>query len=445
MARGIASSTYVAFLSLTFTSMVRAIEFPSNCDVSCQSSFNASIAQMSSAWLSQNVSGDPFYANPTNLSDYQAGDIIRWEDISATAFVTDGYGTPPATSLSRVLYMSEDIDGNQIPASAFVLLPYSNFNGDGAPLRTLVWTHGTAGITRQCAPSNFANLYYSWEGPFILVQQGYAVIAPDYAGQGSDIPQGFMYEAGAMHANDVTFLLKAAWAKLGDRITKEWVVVGHSEGGMTAWRVNEREKRNATGGFLGAVSGSPALRPLSLIPQSWGIAGNGPVHDSVSIFCLQSISKLYPSIKIEDYMSDILLSRLPLGDMGCLATGEVIYGGLSLSQLYKNTSWIEHPDVIDWQKRYNGAGPYELAAPMLVLQGTADPLVYANLTVWDYDQTCEAFDSTAAQLYLYPDLNHDFAFIAAQPQYLSWIRDRFEHVPVAQGCHSTTVKPSGNV
>ena len=435
------------FLSLAawllFTS-VHAINFPANCDVACQASVNATMAEMSSAWISQNVSTDPFYANPTNLSSYKAGDIIRWVDIPSTAFIADGYSTPPATSVSRVLYMSEDIDGNPIPASGFVLLPYTNFNGDGAPLRTVVWTHGTAGISRQCAPSNFDNLYYSWNGPFMLVQQGYAVLAPDYAGQGSDIPQGFMYEAGALHALDVSFLLNAARTKLGNRITNEWVVIGHSEGGMTAWRVNEHEKKNATGGFLGAVSGSPALRPLSLIPQSWNIAGNGPVHDSVSIFFLQSVSKLYPSIKIEDYMSDILLSRLPFGDRGCLPTAEAIYGNLTLPQLYKNTTWVEHPDVIDWQKRYNGAGPYELAAPMLVLQGTADELVYANLTVWDFEQTCGAFASTDAELYMYPGLNHDFTFLASTSQYIPWIRDRFDHVPVAQGCHSTTVKPFGN-
>ena len=71
---------------------------------------------------------------------------------------------------------------------------------------------------------------------------------------------------------------------------------------MSAWRVNEHEKKtNATGGFLGAVPASPALTSLSLMPQSWILAGQGPSHDSVSIFLLQSLSTLYPSIKIDDY------------------------------------------------------------------------------------------------------------------------------------------------
>ena len=140
-------------------------------------------------WVSQNVSTDPFYANPENLSSYAAGDIIKWDDVPSVNFVAQGYETPPTTTVSRVLYMSEDINGNPIPVSAFVLLPFatqddssSSSSSSSKPLRTVVWTHGTAGITRQCAPSNSKELYYSWEGPFPLVQQGYAVIAPDYAG-----------------------------------------------------------------------------------------------------------------------------------------------------------------------------------------------------------------------------------------------------------------------
>ncbi|KAK6814095.1 hypothetical protein RU639_010107 [Aspergillus parasiticus] len=440
------STLLVLLITVGVSATVTATNsFPDNCNASCQASIEQALAQEQAGWVSANVSTDPFYTNPANISDYAAGDIVRWEDVPSQQYTTVGYDTPPATTLSRFLYMSEDIDGNPIPASAFLLLPFTNQDGSGKPLRTVVWTHGTAGITRQCAPSNNKGLYYEWEGPFALVQQGYAVIAPDYAGQGSDIPMGFMYESGALHALDVSFALQAVRSRLQDRITHEWVVVGHSEGGMTAWRVNEREKRNATGGFLGAVSGAPALRPLSLIPQSWRLAGDGPVHDVVSIFVLQSISRLFPSVKVENYVSDIVASRIPIAQQGCLGTGSTIYGNLTLPQLYKNTSWINHPDVIEWQQSYNGAGTHELAAPMLVLQGTADELVYANLTEWDYDQTCSTFPRSVMQLYIYPDLNHDFAFIAGQAQYLPWIRDRFENVSLSAACNKTTVTLSGPV
>jgi hypothetical protein len=208
------------------------------CDSACQTAFQAAVQLESSTWVSKNVSLDEFYSTPANSTGARPGDLLRWEDLSRE--VVNTKFTPPAgMSISRFLYMTEDIDRKPIPASAFVLLPYKK-SDPSKPLDTVVWTHGTAGRIRNCAPSNHKGLYYEWQGPFALAQAGYAVIGPDYAGQGSDIPQGFMYEAGHLHAADVAYGLIAARKVMGDLLSEEYVVVGHSEGGMTAWRTNER-------------------------------------------------------------------------------------------------------------------------------------------------------------------------------------------------------------
>lgn len=109
--------------------------------------------------------------------------------------------------------------------------------------------------------------------------------------------------------------------------------------------------------------------------------------------------------------------------------------------MYKDVSWLEHPRVLEWQRRWNGAGPYELAAPMLVVQGEADPLTYANNTEWDFDRTCEAFPRSRATYQSYAGLNHDVSFQAGQPNYFQWIRERFEGVEVEEGCKKETARP----
>ena len=412
----------------------------SACDVACHLQYQKALASEVDSWVNFDVAADKFYDSPANVSAYAAGDLVKWDDLTPEQ-ISQIWSLPSGVSLSRIFYMSEDISGNAIPATGFVLIPYSNPLGEGQALRTVVWAHGTAGGTRQCAPSNHKALYYGWEGPFALVQQGYIVIAPDYAGQGSDIPQGFMYESGALHAGDVGFAVQAVRSRLGNLLTHEWVVVGHSEGGMTAWRTNEREARpgKATGGFLGAVSAAPALRPLSLIPESFRLANGGPVGDVVSIFFLQSVSRLFPSVRVEDYVSDIVLDRIPLADHGCLATGVALYSDLTQTELYKDISWLELPELLDWQERFNGAGPHKLAGPMLVVQGLADMLTYANATEEDFDLTCEAFPNSTAELLLYPDLDHDPVSYAAQADYLGWIADRFNNVPLEKGCQKRTI------
>ncbi|KAF2851733.1 alpha/beta-hydrolase [Plenodomus tracheiphilus IPT5] len=417
-----------------------------SCDAACQKAYQMALSIDTANFVSPNITAEEFYSTPANASGAQPGDLLRWEDISRD-IVNKNYTPPAGMSMSRFLYMTEDINRKPIPASAFVLLPY-NKPDPNKPLNTVVWTHGTAGQGRHCAPSNNKDLYYEWQGPFSLAAAGYAVIAPDYAGLGSDIPQGAMYEAGFLHAADVAYGLIAARKAMGDLLSEGWVVVGHSEGGMTAWRTNERlampdqEELLKAGKFLGSVAASPALRPLDLIPESIRRAAGGPIGDAVSVFFLQSLAGLFPDqFKIEDWATDLVLARIPLVNKGCLISGRALFAGLSSEQLFRNTSWLDLPVVVDWQKRYNGIGPHALAAPMLVVQGVTDPLTYANNTEWDFNQTCKSFPESKATLLLYPETDHNVGAQAPQMDYLHWIKERFDGCEVPKGCSIRTVEP----
>lgn len=194
------------------------------------------------------------------------------------------------------------------------------------------------------------------------------------------------------------------------------------------------------GKFLGSVANSPALRPLDLIPESIRRAKDGPIGGAVSVFFLQSLALLFPStFHFDNYVTDTVLGGIPLMDKGCLLLGSALFSNLTNEQLFKNLACLEHPDVVDWQKRYNGAGPHALAAPMLVVQGIADPLTYANNTRIDFNRTCSAYPESQATLMLYPDADHNVAAQVPQQDYLAWIKDRFNGVEAEKGCHIKTV------
>ncbi|KAF5686224.1 secretory lipase [Fusarium denticulatum] len=414
---------------------------PNRCDATCQIAYRQVLAMEEERWVNQDITTDPFYSTPSNVSKYSTGGILKWEKIPAEQAYRR-WTVPAGISLTRFYYMSEDIEGKPLPATGIVLIPYTNPQGN-KPFRTVVWTHGTAGGTRQCSPSNHRALLYGWTAPFALALAGYVVIAPDYAGQGSEA-QGFQYEAGILHAADASLSVQAVRKALGSKITKEWVVVGHSEGGMSSWRTNEREaKPVAVGGLVGAVALSPGLVPSKIIGETIRRAANGgPAGDFLSSLMLQTVSRIYPSLKVEDYASDILLARMPLADQGCFYTSASLYSNLTIGQLYKNTSWIEHPDFVKWEKVYNGAGPHKLAAPMLVIQGAEDPIVYPDTSEEAFNETCKAFaSSTTAEFRLYPGLGHGPVLPASQQYYLSWIEDRFNKVSLKKGCKKLTMTP----
>lgn len=161
----------------------------------------------------------------------------------------------------------------------------------------------------------------------------------------------------------------------------------------------------------------------------------------VSIYMLQPIARLLPSIRVDDYVSEIVASRIPQAEKGCLQAGSAIYGNLTLTELYKSTGWLHHPDVVDWLNHYNGVGPHQLAASMLVVQALNDALTYADMAEEDLGRTCIAFPDTAAHYLQHPGINHSSAFTAAQTHCLPWIHDRFNHVSVIS-CKRSTMHTS---
>jgi alpha-beta hydrolase superfamily lysophospholipase len=422
-------------------------ECQKGCDAECQAVIQSTFDAEAKLWVNDIVS-DPFYTTPANITGAVPGDLLRWEDVPAQQ-LTNNWTIPAGLSLSRFMYVTEDIDNRSIPATAWVLLPFhGNLPTPGEPgkLRTVVWTHGTAGRSRLCSTTNNKGLYYNWQAPFTLAEAGYAVIAPDYAGQGSDIPQGFMYEAGFLHAADVAYSVIAARKAIGGMLSNKWAVFGHSEGGMTAWRTNERlalpgnERLHKAGKFVGAVAAAPALRPQRLIPLSWKetSTGGGPF----SVYFLQSLARLYPDqIKVEDYLGETILQRLGVLDNSCFVTGYVAVGPLSPDATFTNKSWLDHPATNDWAVRYNGQGPHRLAAPMLVVQGVSDTITPASLTMEDFNLTCAAYPESVAHAKLYPGMGHGQVLEAGRADIAGWLDARFHGRRLPKGCVVEEIRP----
>ncbi|KAJ1323008.1 hypothetical protein MN608_11862 [Microdochium nivale] len=451
-------SLLLAALPAVTAGTISARQDNSICNEQCMAGYRAALAREMALWSNSDIANDPFYETPANATGARPGDLIRWQDVPSSVIGTNWTGIPGGMSLSRMIYMTEDIDRKPIPASAFILLPISSATVDDpqgkAAFKTLAWAHGTTGNARQCAPSFERNLAYGWEAPLFFAANGYAVIATDYSGMGAkSSAAAFQYEAGSIHAADIAYSLVAARKIIGHLLTDEWAVLGHSEGGMTAWRTNERlampgqEELLKAGKFLGAVSVAPALRPAELIPKSIELAGpTGRLGAVVSVYLLQSLARLQPeNFRLQDILTDGALALLPLLDRGCLNSGQALFAGLTVSQIFKSTSWLTSPAFLDWQTRINGAGPHALAAPMLVVQGLSDTLTYPENCIKDFDRTCAAFPTSSAELYLVPELDHDPAFYASQPYYRSWVDRLFAGTLNPQkACTKSTVKPVNN-
>lgn len=416
-----------------------------NCTGECQTAYETAYDFDSSGWVVDDLADDPFWQAPTNLTNVVPGDLLKWETLSAEA-VGANWTIPGGTSLSRLVYVTEDIDGDPLPATAFVLLPFAQPKS-GGKLRTVLWAHGTAGTAAVCAPSNHHSLYYEWSAPYAYVQAGYAVIAPDYTGLGIKIPQGFMYEAGWSHAADAAYSLVAARKVIGEWLSDEWVAIGQSEGGLTTWRLNERlatpdsKALKKAGNLIGVVSIAPALRPIDLLetfsdePSLFGITA------LLSSYIMRSISGLYSDFRLERYLTQAGLELAKYaGENGCSLSGLSVFAGLTKESFFKNVDWKRDPAVVEWRKKYNGEGrTSKIAAPLLVVQGDADLAVPAAFTKEDLKGIRAANPRSSIRYYEYKALDHDLVTGSAQKDYLAWVKDRFDGVKANPGFFTSTI------
>lgn len=423
-----------------------------SCDSTCQSTIQAAYNLEWSQWVGD-VFADPFYNTP-DLTKAKPGDLLKWEDVPSNQMASN-WSVPAGLSFSRFMYVTEDIDGKPIPATAWALLPFSNSfssskKGQGHnKLRTIVWNHGTAGINPNCAPSNQKTLQYGWRAPYQLASSGYAVIGPDYAGLGSRLPQGFMYMSGYLHAGDSAYSLVAARKAIGSLLSDEWVAMGHSEGGQTTWRTNERlampgqeNLRAATGMLLGVVPVAPVLRPGEPVVAS--IAQDGRAAFT-SVYFMRTLQKIFPGkFDAANYLGNKVVERLGVLENSCFDTASVTTGTVSGADIFKDATFWDHPVLVDWIKRYNRPGPHPLAAPMLIVHGTADPFP-ASASIHDYDLTCNAYPKSPLNLRLYNGMSHIEALEASKGDVLEWIDQRFDGVPVKQACVKEEVASVGKV
>jgi pimeloyl-ACP methyl ester carboxylesterase len=381
----------------------------------------------SSFWVSNPVSTDVFYQAPV-ADGANPGHILRFEEVTQENLTS--YLIPPGIAMYRMLYQSLDMDNMTVPASAIILIPYSRAPRR-TPVRVIVWAHGTAGLKPQCAPSNHKVLLYGITAPFAMIYRGYAVIAVDYAGLGSNTT--FNYLAGPSHAADISYAVKAAQRALPKGlITREWVVVGHSEGGLAAWATNEREVVHPTGGFLGAVAIAPTLQELQIM--RYGIE-NGGLTDLFSVsYALTAIARLNSLIDPALYYSRIGLERIQLAEKGCICSLVAALGNLTFSDVFDDEGWIYSDWAAAWEQRTGVDGHEPLAQPMLVIQASEDAAAYPATQDTVLERHCKMYPNASIHISPYPGMGHITVLGVSQVEYFDWINSRFHGKVVKGGC-----------
>lgn len=325
----------------------------------------------------------------------------------------------------RILYVTSRGEGSPALGSALVVAPANA----GPQTPVIAWAHGTTGIARGCAPSlnNSFDTYGSL--PTDALKNGWAVVAPDYIGLGTEGPSPYMIGQGEGRA--VLDAVRAAHQIAGMELSPQTAVWGHSQGGHAAlW----------TGILAGSyapelnIVGVGALAPAADLPKV--IAHLKSERDGVTIgaYLVAGYAANYPTVKVANYVRPVL--EVPVRAIAVRCTDDFgILVSTAISAMINRQVWVRDPAGGAFGERLAENVPAQrLSMPVRIAQGEIDEVIPAETQKEFIAQQCDG--GSVIDYRTYPGLGHVSLVSADSPavsDLISWTKDRFAAVP-APGC-----------
>jgi acetyl esterase/lipase/uncharacterized membrane protein HdeD (DUF308 family) len=384
----------------------------------------AALAVGAAALIGRDSTPDPgpFYATPSDM-DPTPGTLLRSEVIEP--FV-DG------ATAHRVLYTSRDLAGEPAAVSGIIIVPDDEDVPEaGRPV--LAFTHGTIGVQRSCAPSLLDGAYVSqmWglEG---FIERGWIVAAPDYLGLGGEGDHPYL--VGQIAAASTLDAVRAAIALTAGEASSRFAVAGHSQGGHAAMFTGQQAPDYAPD--LELVAGA-ALAPASELAAFIEANDGTTFGNLLGAYAVAAWDRAFDDIDATDIVDPAVLPIVRRLADACVATGPeaiALLTGAELLQLRFLVSpiWETEP----WASRIveNTPGNEPFDAPLLIVQGTDDALIRADIQRRFVDRLC-----TSGQQLEYREIagvGHLGVDDAAADEVVVWLTDRLTTPPTTDRCGS---------
>jgi len=351
-----------------------------------------------------------FYDTPRPLPGGKPGELIRSQSF-------EEYELPISVSAIRILYHSRSAVGEDVAASGVVLFPYGKKPPAGG-WPVIVWAHGTTGVARRCAPSLTRNIGH---GPFLsmYVNLGYAVVAPDYTGLGTDFRNAFLDSPS--NAADLIAAVPAARAaepSLGGR----WIAIGEAEGSLAAVAVAEKQHETRDPGYLGSIAISGLADPQEIYQP--GGAGSSSLKLATLAYGIKTV---YPEFQIADMLTEKGLGVYHRIEQTCSNAGAA--PDFSPSETLK-PGWEGNPFVRRYFLRSHLAET-PASRPILVITSDADSAIPGATTAQAIARMCKQGDQIQSQLY--PADAGSLIGDSVRDQ-IAWIEARFSGRPSTTTC-----------
>ena len=343
-----------------------------------------------------------FYDAPEPLPSGNPGELIRVEEFT-------NYDLPPGVLALRILYHSRSAHDQDVAASGVVLYPEAKPPLKGWPV--IAWAHDLSGVARQCAPSLARNLE---RGPFLSMYAGlgYAVVATDYTGLGTNYRHAFR-DIGS-NARDVIYAIPAA-RKAVPELGSDWIAMGHGNGGLTVIGMAE-SGLPAEGHYLGGI----VLAGLAGLETVDRTAGDSP------LLVVYGVKTVFPELELKDVLTPSGLALYQKLEQDC---AEPAPQAKSAGELLK-PNWQNNRSVEQYFSR-NTTGEKPAHGPFLVIASEANSRTGSG-TEQVVRRMCQQGDRVEFEKYSNPDPGNVIG--ESVRDQMAWIQGRFAGRPAPGNC-----------
>lgn len=178
-------------------------------------------------------------------------------------------------------YKMLGIDGREVQATSLIFTPTTTPSING--WKIVVWAHGTTGVADKCAPSK-----QGLGSSSILIQklldEGYVVVAPDYEGLGSEGNHPFLnLKSEAYSITDAVVAARKYLTDRGEKLSIEWLTVGHSQGGHAVLGAAQYASR-ANLNYKGTIAVAPASNLAAILQGGENAVKDQPANIQIPMY-----------------------------------------------------------------------------------------------------------------------------------------------------------------
>ncbi|MEV6058405.1 lipase family protein [Nocardia asteroides] len=363
---------------------------------------------------------DSFYAEPAGLADLADGTVLASRSVDTESFLQ-----PLRAQAWQVQYKTIDTHGAPRAYLATVLVPHGEWTG-GGPRPLLSYQVAEDGAGAQCAPSYAlrggtaggpSNAYAETGVIALALQQGWAVVVPDYQGPDSDLFGADGYAHGILDG------IRAARAFAPAAIDPAAPIGlwGYSGGAQATAIAAQAQTTYAPELRLAGVALGGVVADLEATMSGF----SGGVLGGAVVVGLVGLNRSYPAADIPRYLNESGRATLAASQAHCMHDAALAYPFLDAAALEAWPGSITNNPAVSEVVRK--ASPLFLpgapTAPTLLYHAVPDqmsPIAAARALAGKYCAT-----GTPVQRVEDPIGDHGTEAMVGLPTAMSYLADRF--------------------